>query len=454
VAQVSRPSERALLAPTAEEDLHTRLQQAADRAAFLANVARTLSGSLQTVRAVDLVLELLVGPVVGPVVDWAQIAVRDRRVFRCRSRTAEGTGEVAEVPVTAVAADSAFARVLATGVSDLAFVPDADNAASRGLDSTVPAEEMRFTLADVRPIDMLSLPLSARGTTYGVLTVARRAGQGFDQEGVKFLEDFADRVSLPLDTTRALAESRRVASVLTRDLTPPSLPELAGAEFSAYYRVAFESEAVGGDFYDVNGGDDAWTAVVGDVCGKGVEAAVLTGRVRQSVRTAALVDRSPGRVLDLVNRVLIGERDDSFVTAVCARGRHDGRLLHLDLAAAGHPEPVVVRNDGTVEQIAVGGMVLGLFDVGYYAEVSLTLEPGEPCLLFTDGVLEAPGYRERFGDARLHDLLVRTGPMHASALVETIAMSLSRHVGDRAHDDIAILAIQAAPAAEPVENSG
>ena len=105
-----------------------------------------------------------------------------------------------------------------------------------------------------------------------------------------------------------LAESRRVATVLSRELNPPTPAEASGVEFATYYRVAFEQEALGGDFYDVHGDDDEWTVVVGDVCGKGVEAAVLTGKVRQSVRTAALVDRDPGRrAVDLVNRVLLAD---------------------------------------------------------------------------------------------------------------------------------------------------
>jgi serine phosphatase RsbU (regulator of sigma subunit) len=171
---------------------------------------------------------------------------------------------------------------------------------------------------------MLTIALSARGTTYGALTIAQRAGIGFDTDAVAFLEDFAHRVAVTLDTARALAESRRVAAVLSRDLTPPRLPDLDGVEFATYYRVAFEQDALGGDFYDVHGNDDGWTAVMGDVCGKGVEAAVLTGKVRQAVRTGALVDRDPAQVLRLVNRVLIADSDETFVTAVCARGRKVG----------------------------------------------------------------------------------------------------------------------------------
>ncbi len=257
-----------------------------------------------------------------------------------------------------------------------------------------------------------------------------------------FLEDFAHRVAVTLDTTRALGESRRVASVLSRDLNPPGLPTLGGVDFASYYRVAFEADALGGDFYDVHGTDDDWTAVLGDVCGKGVEASVRTGKVRQTVRTAAVVDRDPARILELTNTVLLSDTDEAFVTALCVRGRREGDVLHLDVAAAGHPEPFVVRRNGWVEQVPVSGTVLGLLDGTRYTSVRVDLAPGETCVCYTDGVPEAPGRRARFGEERLRRVLEETGSCAASAQVEAVAVALSSHLRDRAHDDIAILAIQ------------
>ena len=181
---------------------------------------------------------------------------------------------------------------------------------------------------------------------------------------------------------------------------------------------------------------------MGDVCGKGVEAAVLTGKVRQAVRTGAIVDRDPAQVLRLVNRVLIADSDETFVTAICARARKVGDVLHLDIASAGHPAPLVVRRDGSVEQVPVAGTVLGLLEDTVYTDVHVELAEGETCLFYTDGVPEAPGHRARFGDDRMRQVLEDTGACHASAQVESVAMALSAHLRDRAHDDIAILAVQ------------
>jgi sigma-B regulation protein RsbU (phosphoserine phosphatase) len=408
------------------------------RANFLARATRSLSGALHTDRAVDLVLEMLV----DEVADWGQVMIRGRREYTLRSRVAHGTVQVAALPMAALPSDSVLARVLATGGTDLVPVYDLGPTDDPVLESVSPVERIRSTLAGIRPMDVLTLPLSARGQTYGTLTLSRRQGQGFDADAVAFLEELADRISITLDTTRALAESRRVANVLSRDLNPPQLPRLEGVRFASYYRVAIEQEALGGDFYDVHGTDEDWTVVVGDVCGKGVDAAVLTGRVRQSARTAALVDRSPGAVLGLVNRVLVAEGQETFVTSVCVRGRRTDNGLHLDIASAGHPKPWIVRADGSVEQVDVHGIVLGLLDEGRYDEVEVDLAPGETLVLYTDGVPEAPGKRDRFGDSRLHDVLALAGPADAAAVVEGIAVALSAHLGDRPHDDIAILAVQ------------
>ena len=438
MSQGTRGTGPGLLAPTEGAPVQDRLQQASDRAEYLSRVDRGLSGALHTDRAVDLVLEVLV----DDVVDWAQITLVDRRQLRFRSRGPDGLLLSGRLPSGDVAESSSLGRALSTGITDLVMVPDGGDTDSPTLASAVPAAALREALSSIRPMDLLTIAMSARGTTYGALTVAQRYGAGFDERAVAFLEDFAHRVAVTLDTTRALAESRRVAAVLSRELVPPSLPHFDGVSFGTYYRVAYEQEALGGDFYDVHGDADGWTAVVGDVCGKGVEAAVLTGRVRQAVRTASLVDRDPRRILELANRTLVSASDETFVTAVCARGRKVGDVLHLDIASAGHPEPLVVRRDGSVEQVPVSGTVLGLVASTTYSSVSLELAEGETCMFYTDGVAEAPGHRTRFGDDRMRDVLLATGVCDVTAQVESIAVELSAHLRDRAHDDIAILAVQ------------
>ncbi|HSE09015.1 MAG TPA: GAF domain-containing SpoIIE family protein phosphatase [Nocardioidaceae bacterium] len=418
-----------------------QLRLGSARAGFLARAARSVGGSMQTERAVELILEMLV----PEVVDWAQVVLRQAGQLHCHATLAGGPVEHATVPAPREGS-STLSRVMSHGLRELSLVsmgvgePD-----SGAIASAVPDPGMRESLNSIRPADLLVIPLSARGRGFGAITLARRGGDGFDEDGIEFLEELAHSLAVTLDATRNLADSRRVAGVLSRDLAPPRLPEMPGARLAKYYRVAFEHEALGGDFYDVHGEDDDWTAVVGDVCGKGAEAAVLTGRVRQAVRTAALVDRSPAKILDLVNRVLVSEGEGTFVTALCARVRRTGDQLALSVAAAGHHPPYLLRAGGGLERVATEGTVLGLFDTNDYADAEVVLEPGDTCLFFTDGVLEAPGFEEQFGEERLHRVLVNAPRADVNAIVETVAMTLAEHVGDRAHDDIAILGVQNLP---------
>lgn len=437
-AHRSDRSERSdLLASPGTADLSGRLRQASSRTAYLARANRALSGAMQPQRAMDLALDL----VVGDLADWAQLAVRTGQDLECRALAADGDVEVATVPLPRDRG-SLLTRVLGQGVGRLLQLADEPGRRSEEVDSAVPAEPLRRSLLALRPSSLLVVPLTARGRTFGTLTLGRRTGRGFDPEAVGFVESVAQSLAGSLDTTRILAESRRVGRVLARDLAPPRLPEASGVRFATYYRVAFDEEALGGDFYDVHGSDDDWTAVVGDVCGKGVEAAVLTGRVRQAVRTAALVDRSPSRILDLVNRVLVADGGDTFVTAVCARVRARGERLLLDVAAAGHPEPYLLRRDGGLEPLPAKGTVLGLFPDNDYRDMQVELRPGDAVLFYTDGVVEAPGFSERYGEERLHRLLQRTPREDVTAVVEMVAVSLSDHLGDRPHDDIAVLGVQ------------
>jgi len=424
--------------PTTE----TRLRLSSDRASFLARVSRTVGGSMQTERAVELILEMLV----PDVVDWAQVVLRQAGLLHCHATLAGGPVQHASVPAPREGS-STLSRVMSRGLRELSLVTmGADESDNGALASAVPAPELREAVNSIRPVDLLVIPLTARGRGFGALTLARRGGGGFDEDAIGFLEELAHSLAVTLDATRNLADSRRVAGVLSRDLAPPSLPEMPGARLAKYYRVAFEHEALGGDFYDVHGDDEDWTAVVGDVCGKGVEAAVLTGRVRQAVRTAALVDRSPAKVLDLVNRVLVREGEGTFVTALCARVRRRGDRLALSVAAAGHPPPYLLRSSGGLDRVDAEGTVLGLFDTHDYTETEVVLDPGDTCLFFTDGVLEAPGFAEQFGEERLHEVLSGAPRADVNAVVETVAMKLAEHVGDRAHDDIAILGVQNAAA--------
>jgi serine phosphatase RsbU (regulator of sigma subunit) len=211
---------------------------------------------------------------------------------------------------------------------------------------------------------------------------------------------------------------------------------------AARYRAAHERMEIGGDFYDVHGTQDDVSVVIGDVCGKGVEAAVLTGQARQTIKTAARFDRSPAVVLTALNDVLYAEGADRFVTVACARLRPAERGTHVTLAVAGHPAPLIVRRDGTVEEPEIRGTVAGVWADLSYREVELLLAPGDAMLLFTDGVNEARGQNGFFGMTRLRDLLAGYAGASPETLCEAVEQRVVEHLDGAAHDDIALLAIR------------
>lgn len=422
-------------APRAEPDL---LELARERAELAEKISAELAGSLNLRRTVLRLLDL-----VRPrLADWAMIALPD------------GQGRVAlhggEDPLFTASApwlpteQLGLGRVLRSGRTELlhvaldAGVPEG----ASGLDSMIPHEALLREAAALRPADVLGLALTARGATVGALVLVRGAGRGFDADDVAFADQVASRAALALDSARLYEERARVASALQASLRPPTLPQVPGVRLAARFRPAAEQLEIGGDFYDVHGSGEDWLLVLGDVCGKGVEAAVLTGRTRQSIRTAAHFDRSPAGVLMALNSVLYEAEADRFVTAACARLRTSGvGAVRVDLAVAGHPAPIVLRRDGRVEQVDVSGTVAGVLPEVVFRETSLRLEPDDTMLMFTDGVYEARGAEGFYGMDRLRRLLPAYAGASPDVVCEAVEQDVVEYLAGRAHDDIAVLAV-------------
>lgn len=211
---------------------------------------------------------------------------------------------------------------------------------------------------------------------------------------------------------------------------------------AARYRPAAEHFDVGGDFYDVHGSGDDWLISLGDVCGEGVEAAVLTDRTRQSIRTAAYFDRRPTTLLRALNTVLHDAGSDRFVTLVCARVRPtpDGNHVDVELASAGHPAPIVLRANGSVEQIDVSGMAVGLVPDVEYRAVSVRLDRGDLVLLYTDGIDEARTEAGLYGVERLTASLPAYTGAAPDVICEAVEQDVLVFLDGSPHDDIALLA--------------
>ncbi|WP_344155536.1 SpoIIE family protein phosphatase [Nocardioides koreensis] len=431
-----------LLAESRSAEPRARLAQASTRAEFLLRLSRTVSAIQNPQRA----LETLVSVLLEDMVDVAQVVVRTGQ-WQLVSGAVQGGSvhNTASRVVDGTPAD--LENALRRGLHDDVVLPKSGAPRRRALAAFLPDPELAAEVDALGCEQLAVLPLTARGRSFGVLVIGRAPGFGFG-DAQNFLDDLAARVAVGLDATLVVAESRYVASVLRRSLAPTDLPQVPGLRLATYYRVAHQSQELGGDFLDVHGADDDLILLCGDVAGKGVEAAVHAKRIRNAVRTASHVDRSPGWILGLTNTVLVNEAEEfseGMATGVCARLRPDGDRLRVDLANAGHPPALLLRADGTLEEVATEGVALALLDGVTYTEAQVTLGPLDSLLVYTDGVTEARGVDDLFGDRRLRDALRGFGGLPPSALIESVAVAVSDHLGERAHDDIAIFAVQFSP---------
>ncbi|MFF5231008.1 PP2C family protein-serine/threonine phosphatase [Dactylosporangium sp. NPDC000521] len=412
------------------------------RAQFLADASRTVSGSLNLPHTVRRSLSACV----PHLADWAQIMLigREGASYTCLVVNGTGTSSAARRHPDADGVNGQ-SRLLVTGRPELLHVSlEQDPLEPDGLVALVPDERMREQVAALRPADVLGLPLTARGTTFGTLTLARRTGFGFVAEDISIAEELAVRIALALDAARRYAERAAVATVLQASLRPPELPKLEGSALAARYRAASGDAEIGGDFYDAWGSPDDWSFVLGDVSGKGVEAAVVTGQARHTVRGASAVDRDPAAVLRALNTMLDGTTSGRYVTAVYGRVRRTGGALHVTLGSAGHPPPLVVRTSGAVEPVAVRGLAAGLVAGVEYTPAEVTLAPGDTLVLYTDGVTEARHHSVRDGTRRLCELLSQYAQVGVDALVEAIEIAVLEGSDGTQRDDLAVLALRAA----------
>lgn len=245
---------------------------------------------------------------------------------------------------------------------------------------------------------------------------------------------------------RAGERSAALARTLQESLLPPRLPSIAGVDLAARYHPALEGVEVGGDFYDVFAVDDEWCMVLGDVCGKGPEAARITGLARWTLRAAAIRNRDPAAILDDLNAVMRSdvagdELEPRFATVCCVLATaHRGGGVTVRIASAGHPAPLVLRAAGTVNALALTGTPVGLFDEIELTSTTIELAAGDGLVLLTDGVLEA---RDRGGSqlevAGVTEVVQAAAGGSAAALSRAIEARALAHQGGVAHDDIAIL---------------
>lgn len=291
-------------------------------------------------------------------------------------------------------------------------------------------------------------PLPGRGTPLGALVLMRRAGaEPFTEDDEALARLFAVRAAAALSAATLHTEQTAVAALLTQDTLRPGPRRVDGVEFAVGHRPADGELGVGGDFVDISTASEAGGethVVLGDVCGKGLEAAALTGRIRTTLRALHLLEPDHQRLLRALNAALLGADHSRFATLVLASVRRRGSAVALRLTSAGHPPPLIVRRDGTVLAAPTHGTLIGALPEVFTQSYETTLRPGEACLLYSDGVTEAKGGplgTDQFGEERLRAALAECAGHPPEAIAERVQMLVADWLGGRRHDDIGLVVI-------------
>lgn len=289
------------------------------------------------------------------------------------------------------------------------------------------------------------LPLVARNRVIGMLTLGKPTDEHFRQEILELAEDLSRRAALALDNARLYSERTAISQSLQRSLLPPDLPHIEGVEVEVIYRAAGEGNEVGGDFYDLFPiRDGVYGFAIGDVCGTGPEAAAVTGLARHALRLLAREGFGGPAVLERLNSAILDEGARSrFLTLLYGElwPQEDGSAK-LKVVCAGHPLPLRLRQDGTVEPAAEPQPLLGVMDDLELYEQTVTLDPGDVLLCVTDGVTERREGTRMLGDDGLTDVLTTCTGLTAGAVAARVMRAVERFASDAPSDDMAILAMR------------
>jgi serine phosphatase RsbU (regulator of sigma subunit) len=305
----------------------------------------------------------------------------------------------------------------------------------------------RLSDGQTRPA-RLAVQLTARGRELGVVELVDRREREFTARDDTILTQLAQLASVAISNAQLYERERTIAQTLQRSLRPGALPIVPGLSAAVRFRPAGEGVELGGDFYDLyEAGGGAYAALIGDVQGKGPDAAAVTALARHTLRAGATYEASPSGVLALLHRALREQRSDGrFCTVAHAHLRLGDGRMRVDLACGGHPLPLVIHPDGLVEPVGRLGTLLGSDIEPQLYDVTVELGPGDVLVLYTDGVTEVRRRRrEVFGHAELSELLSGCGGLPPDAVADCIEAAVLAASEGRLRDDMAILALGPTP---------
>jgi serine phosphatase RsbU (regulator of sigma subunit) len=339
-----------------------------------------------------------------------------------------------------LSSDHPAARVLRRGMAELLPDMDRDMLARFAQDP----DQARF-VQRVGYRSVIVVPLMARGRKLGAMSLLRFDGaHAFRYHELRAVEELARQAALALDNARMHSELKRVASTLGSAFVPDRLSQPPGIEVLGLYRAAGELNEVGGDFYDVfERADSEWSLVIGDVCGKGAQAARTTALARYTLRSAAMTAAGPSQMLRTLHDVMRSQLGGHEICTACfaALRPGDGRA-RVTVALAGHPQPLLVRTDGCVTEVGKAGGLLGFGDEIDVADETFELNTGDTLLLYTDGVTDAGAPRNRLGEEGLESLLRDHAKTPLGVLLPMIVTEALARSSGRLRDDLALLAVR------------
>jgi PAS domain S-box-containing protein len=413
---------------------------------FLARSADVLASSLDP----DELLVEIANLAVPELADWCSVEVQTEGGMLERKALAHVNPEVRQRAIDLSTryppdpdAPQGVYQVVRTGQPEL--YPD------------IPEEMIRAAAVDQQHFDEITaigmrsaivVPMTTRERTLGALTwVNGRSGRRFDAQDVELAQELARRCATAMDNARLYSERAYIARTLQQSLLPVELPDIPGVETAARFRPTGEGNEVGGDFYDVfETGGRGWTVVMGDVCGKGPDAAAVTALARYTLRAAAMRERLPSRSLSVLNEALLRQRDDRrFCTVAYAYIEKLDHGARAGISSGGHPLPLLLRPDGSVRPVGAPGTLLGVVPDPDLDDEAVMLEPGDALVFYTDGVTESRMSSNGVLDERRLAELISTcagsGPDAIASRIEEAAV-LSQN--GRPKDDIAVLVLRVA----------
>ena len=288
---------------------------------------------------------------------------------------------------------------------------------------------------------LMVVPMRAGRRILGAMAFASTTpARCYTQADLELADELARRVGSAIDNARLYEERSRTAATLMASLRPPAIPALPGWKTAALYAPAGRTDEVGGDFYDVFRTPGGWMLVIGDVVGHGPPAAALTSLARYSIRAAATLTGGAALALAHLNEQLRQDGRLALLSAGCVLlSDSDGRT-YATIAVAGHPRPILVQ-DGDPRPVGRTSLVLGAADDADYLEDRIEIHADDCLVLYTDGVLDAAGETDRFGEERLMQALAGDAST-PDARLERLTAALAAFQTGVQRDDIAVLAAQ------------